>query len=72
MFSVVPFNRNPFCGSYESTPIPIPPYEKRDIQREIISLCMPKITLDLGTSAYADRVVITLKIVDSDLNLNRK
>jgi len=28
--------------------------------------------LDLGTSAYADRVVITLKIVDSDLNLNRK
>jgi len=68
-FNCVPFNSVPFYGS---TPIPIPPYEKRGIQREVISLCMPKITLDLGTSAYADRVVITLKIVDSDLNLNRK
>ncbi len=68
-FNCVPFNSVPLYGS---TPIPIPPYVKRAIQRETISLCMPKITLDLDTSAYADRVVITLKLVDSDLNLNRK
>lgn len=58
MFNASSFNCVPFYGS---TPIPIPPYEKRDIQREVISLCMPKIILDLSTSAYADRVVITLK-----------
>lgn len=69
MFSADPFSNFPFCGS---TLASVFPYVKRAIQRETISLCMPRITLDLDTSAYADRVVITLKITDLNLNLNRK
>lgn len=69
MFSADPFSNVPFCGS---TLASVSPYVKRAIQRETISLCMPRITLDLDTSAYADRVVITLKITDLNLNLNRK
>lgn len=74
MFSADPFSNIPFCGStlYGSPPIPIPPFVKRDIHREVLYLCAPKLVLKLNAPSRADRIVITLKITDLNLNLNRK